>query len=237
MNRLINLSTRARQIYQDEGFVSLLRRGFAFVCSYFFFYRVYYLFVCDLRNLRQLNEADLLPALQDYSIKIVTTSQEAAQLEANGCDFRSHDPGAFRMLNSGAIAFCIFSGHELASIGWAATTQSAQNAIGEQPYHVDFSNSEAYSGRFWTSPKHRHKGLATHITLILYTYLRKNGTQVGRTMAEIGNDVTMRICTNTGFNVHARGSYLRVFRWKSWRERPLSIEEQESIRQKNEPHR
>jgi hypothetical protein len=84
-----------------------------------------------------------MPKIDDFALKIVSTNEEADELEAQGLEFRSQVLNARKRLDKGAIAFCIFVGKELANVSWVAMTLEAKNSLGQPPFRVDFSNNEA----------------------------------------------------------------------------------------------
>ncbi len=81
IHKLTVLFGRAKHILQTEGLVPLIRQGFTFVLNYFFQYETYYLYE---HRLKEVNDADFMPRINDFTFKIVTTSQEADELVANG---------------------------------------------------------------------------------------------------------------------------------------------------------
>jgi hypothetical protein len=217
---------RARQIYQAEGLIPLVRRGFAFLLYHIFEYRAYYLTEYNLENLRQLNEANFMPRMDDFAIRIVTSNQEADALEANGLEFASASGGfrfdARRALDSGAIAFCTYVGKELATIGWVALTQQAMDSLNERPMRVDFSKGESFTGNIWTNPKYRRMGLRLYRMYKKRQFLAEKGIRATRGYAAKRNVDAVRGIGRIDSTVYGEGRYLRVLWWKSWKEKPLT---------------
>ncbi|MCK4723816.1 MAG: hypothetical protein KAT75_10945, partial [Dehalococcoidia bacterium] len=116
MSEATSLFKRAKRIYKTEGIAVLVRRAFSFVFGRFFFYRAYYLYEQPIEDIGKLNDADFMPKINDFTLKIISTNQEADELEADGLEFRSQVGNARERLDSGAVAFCIFVGRELANI-------------------------------------------------------------------------------------------------------------------------
>ena len=108
MSKLTELLRRGKRIFQDEGLISLVRRGFPFLAGQFFRFETYYLYEYAMEDIRKLNEADFMPKIHDFTFKMVSTNQEADELEANGLEFRSYVINARERLDKGAIAFCVF---------------------------------------------------------------------------------------------------------------------------------
>lgn len=146
------LFTRAKVIFQTEGLVPGLR----FLVPYLFRYDTYYLYK---HTMKERNEADFMPKIQDFTLKIVFTNQQADDLAvAMGVDFRSYSINARRRLDKGAIAFCIFVENEIANIGWVAMTQEAKDTFDSLPYRVFFSDKEACTGGTVTYSQISRKG-------------------------------------------------------------------------------
>lgn len=85
-NTLNALSIRARDVWQQEGLIPLLRRGFLLLARCFFQYGTFYVYE---HTIKERNEADFLPKIQNFTVQIVYTNQLADELAANGFDFRS----------------------------------------------------------------------------------------------------------------------------------------------------
>lgn len=118
------LFARAKNAFQTNGLTAVLSRGFAFLI---FHYGTYYLYE---HTIKEENEADFVPRIENFTFKIVSNHREADELAANGFgDFRQHFISARRSLDKGAIAFCVFIGRELAHIGWVAMTEEAKKSI------------------------------------------------------------------------------------------------------------
>ena len=169
------------------------------------------------------HEADFAPRIDHTKLKIVGANDEADQLEAEGFEFRSHFPNATRMLDSGAIAFCIFSGSELANIGWVALSQRAMDSLPDPPFKVDFANNEACGGAIWTSPEYRRNGFRLYNRYKRFEFLLEKGFLVNRSAIAKRN-----VVAQSGYRkfpptrTYGEDRYLRVLWWKSWRERPLA---------------
>ena len=236
MDRLTTLSRRAKHIYQSEGLIAMLRRGFLFLDYCFLDYREYWLYADPTPNGPTLNEADFMPRVDDFTFRIVTSNQQADEMEIQGLEFRSQVPNVVEKLDKGAVSFCVFVGSELAHIGWVATTQEARDCIGEPPYRVDFANHETCLGGIWTSPKYRRLGLRRYARFKLDELLLSRNVVRSRGAILKSNTAAIRSRPEHFPPPYAEGRYLRILWWKSWREMPLSAEEQEAMRQTNGSH-
>jgi RimJ/RimL family protein N-acetyltransferase len=223
MDRLTTLFTRAKQVYQTEGPVNLMRRGLAFVQYRLLEYRTYYLYEARIEEaLRALGEDPMVPTVGGLTVRAVLSNAEADELEAQGFEFRSRATDAVKRLDSGAAASCVFVGRELASIGWAALTREAMDSLDEPPYTVHFADHESCTGRYWTNPKYRGEGLAPYASFNAFKLLRDRGIRVNRTAMNTANVPSVRATERAGFKAYGEGRYLRVLWWKSWKEKPLA---------------
>ncbi|MGB2798801.1 MAG: hypothetical protein WBC82_02995 [Dehalococcoidia bacterium] len=220
----MTLFSRAKQIYQTEGGIALFRRACTFVAYSLFEYRTYYLWGNDVEDVRSSNEADFMPKVDNFTLKIISTNQEADELEAGGLEFRSHVPNGRERLDKGAVAFCIFIGRELANIVWVAMTQQAKDSLNQPPFKVDFSNNESLSAGSWSSPKYRRKGLQVYNNLKRFEYLLDKAVVVDWGALEKGNIGAQKANTEFGGKIYAEGRHLRILWWKSWKETPLPLD-------------
>ncbi|MGB2800333.1 MAG: hypothetical protein WBC82_10900 [Dehalococcoidia bacterium] len=101
---------------------------------------------------------------------------------------------------------------------------------------MDFATNEAYSGSLWTRPEYRGRGFTAYCYFKALEFMRVRGKVVSRASIDVNNVVSQRATGKIGTNIYAEGRYLRILWWKSWRERPLSAEEQEAMRQTNGSH-
>lgn len=210
---------RAREIFQTEGLLPLLGRGFIFLIGYLFRYQRFYLYEYTLK---ERNEADFLPKTQDFTFKIVTTNQQADELVAAGFKFGSRHPNERRGLEKGAVAFCFFIDGKLAHIGRVAVSEAAKNCFDSLPYRVDFARKQACTGGTWTHPKYRGRGLMVYGYFKRFEFLWEKGFKSSRNGVEVGNIASRKAHAKFGPKVYARARYLKVFGWKSWKETPIT---------------
>jgi hypothetical protein len=215
------LFARARNIYKHEGLIPLLQRGSTFLAKRCFRYRTFNLIECAIENIDNLSEADFMPKIDEFTSKIISTKEEADELEADGLDVRLWPLNYREMLDKGAVVSCVLVGGELASIYWACMTDEARESLGEPPCKVDFSKGEAYAGGFITSPKYRGIGLATYVDFKTFQFLKEKGKIVTRHIAATENVAPHRIAAKFGAKVYGKGRYLRVLWWQSWKEKLL----------------
>lgn len=164
-----------------------------------------------------------MPRIGDFTLRIVSTNEEADELAATtGFDFRRRFIDARRMLDEGAIAFCTFVKMELAHIGWVGMTEGAKKSMGQLPYKVDFSDGEACTGGMWTYPKYRGMGLATYGYFKRCQFLRDKGKTAARNAVATNNVMTQRLLAKFGLKRYAQGRYVKILWWQFWKERLLN---------------
>ncbi len=210
---------RAREIFQTEGLLALLRRGFIFLLGYLFRYQRYYLYE---HTLEERNEADFLPKTRDFTFKMITTRQKADELAAAGLDFGTRHPNERSKLDNGAVAFCFFINGELAHIGLVAMNEAAKNSFDSLPYQVNFSARQACTGGSWTNPRYRGRRLMVYGYFKRFEFLREKGFKSSRNAVDVGNIVSQKAHSKFGPKIYARARYLKIIGWKSWKETPIS---------------
>ncbi len=221
MERPSVLLNRSREILETEGFVPLVKRGLSFIAGHFFKYETYYLYESDGSTYRRRSDTDFVPKVDGLSFRVIHTNEEADELEAQGFQFREHAGDARSKLNNGAIAFCVFVGHDLGNIGWLCTTQQARDSLNEPPPEVDFSNGEAWAGGAWTNPKYRRMGLHTYCGLKRDEWWLQKGIVKSKWAVAKTNVASLTAESKTGAVRYGEGRLIKVLWWKSWKEKPL----------------
>lgn len=216
---LKTLAIRVKDVWQKEGLLPLLRRGFTFLAQSCFQYGTFYLYQ---HTMKERSDADFMPKIQNFTFEIVSTNQQADELAANGDDIRAYSYYARRSLDQGAIAFCVFVGQELAHIGWLALTKEAMATFGPYPYRVNFSGKEAYTGGTLTMPKYRGKGLMGYGYFKRFQFLWERGIAVSRNVVATNNIASQRVMAKFGPQIPAQARYLRILWWQFWKETPLA---------------
>jgi len=222
MNILTIRLSRAKQIFQTEGLIPLLKRGIPFVLGRFVRYRTYYLYEHTPSSARNLNEADFMPKIDNFTFEIISTNQEADELEDKGLEFRSQVVNARESLDKGAIAFCIFIGPELAHIGWVAMTEESKRDIDPLPYRVDFGDGQACTGGTVTTPKYRGKSLMTYGYWKRFQYIGGKGVSISRNAVNTSNIASRKVHAKFNPKIYAQARYLRILWWAFWKETPLT---------------
>jgi len=219
ISTLVAMVKRARDILQTEGLKPLLTRGFAFVEVWLFEYGDYYIYEYTLK---ERNEADFLPEIQDFTFKVISSNEEADKLaEAIGSDFRRRFVTARSRLDKGAVAFCIFVKGEIAHIGWVALSEEAHKAVDNLPYKVDFLNHEACTGGTMTIPQYRGNGLMAYGYFKRFEFLREMGILVSRNAVAKSNIVSQKAHAKFSPRIYAEAKHLRLLWWHFWKEKPL----------------
>ena len=136
-------------------------------------------------------------------------------------DIRQLYPNAWRSLDSGAIAFCVFTNNEVAHIGWVGTTEKAKQSIDNLPYHVDFANGEACTDGTRTAPKHGRLGLMVYGYFKRMEFLGEKGHVLLRCAVATDNIASQRAHARFNPKIRAKARLLKVLWWQSWRETAL----------------
>jgi len=229
MGSMAEHHAKARQVYQSEGGVALLRRGFRFLVYCVFEYRSYWLYAERPGDIQELNESDFMPKIADFTPKVVSSNAEADELEAQGFEFRSQIPDAREILDSGPVGLCVFVGRELANMGWLVTSQRAMDILGGPPCRVDLAGNEIVGTGAWTNPEYRRLRLRAYNRFMSLQVSRERGFEVKRGVIAKRNIAATN--SRPGVNPPSgEGRYLRILWWRSWKERPLSREQQEPTR-------
>jgi len=151
MPKLTKLFKRAKRVFQTQGLIPLLRKGFRSLLACFFQYERYY---CYKRALTEINDSEFIPRNKDFTLKIISKKEEIDGLIADGYDFSWFTFKADRWLSNGAIAFCAFVGRKLIHMSWLAMTEPAKRSLDDSPYPVDFASKEAFIGWTAKNPKY-----------------------------------------------------------------------------------
>lgn len=210
---------RAREIFQAEGLLPLIRRALVFLVGHLFRSEHYYLYE---HTLKERKEADFLPKTGDFTFKLITTSRQADELVAAGFDFGSYHPNERRGLEKGAVAFCFFTDGKLAHTGQVAMSQEAKNTFDSLPYRVDFAHRQACTGGTWTNPRHRGKGLMVYGYFKRFEFLREKGFSSSRNAVDVGNIASHKVHAKFGYKIYAKAHYLKILGRVYWRETPIN---------------
>jgi len=221
MNRPAELYRKAKRTYREGGVLLLLRRGLGLLRYLLFQHRAYYFYSIVLEP-EQIPKHAVEPPIGNVSYRIVSSSKEADILEEEGFEFSSRVPDARRRLDAGAIATCVFVGHELGNIVWVATSQQARDSLPEPPFKIDWSGRECLSSDGWTNPKFRRSGLLTYGDIKRRQFQVSEGIRVSSWAIARGNIPPQSFAEKLDPRIRAEGRYLRILWWRSWRERPLS---------------
>ncbi|MBM3156826.1 MAG: hypothetical protein FJ004_06025 [Chloroflexi bacterium] len=219
MTGLKLFARRAKDILQSEGLTAFVRRGWDFVGQRFFSVKFFYLYEHQLKD---RNEADFLPQIQNIALHIVRTNEEANRLaEITGFDFRSRLINGQERLDKGGIAFCILADGEFAHIGWVALNEKAKRALDDRPYKIDFSNKQACTGGTYTVPEYRGKGLMTYGYFKRFQFLREQGFKTSRNVVSTDNISSRKSHAKFGPRVVAKARHVKFFCWEFWKETPF----------------
>ncbi|MFC1904221.1 hypothetical protein ACFLXT_00415 [Chloroflexota bacterium] len=210
------LFIKAKHILQNEGLITLLKKVFIFLvlCKL----QTYFLYKFTII---ERNEADFMPKIRDFTLKIISTNQQVDELVSDGFDLSSHITLIRQRVERGAIEFFIFVDGELAFIDYVAMTEKAKKSFNALPYKVDFSK-EACSGGTETISKYQRNGLAKYNMYKKEEFLRERGIMTRRSAVNVKNIMAQTFCTKFDGKIYAKLRYLKVGPWESFKETPLN---------------
>ncbi len=197
--------------------IPLLKKGIRFISNSFKFnYRTYY---CLEYDLNETNSADFNPKVDSLESRIVSSEQQVNELTSDGFDLGSSHDMLRSLLGKGAILFCIFIERVLAHAAYVAFTEETRAWL-EPPYRVDYSKNEASTGGGFTIPKYRGIGLFTYNLYIMLRFLKDRRIVKARNIVHTGNIASLRAVVKFGPRVYAKGYFVRILRWRFWKEKP-----------------
>ena len=199
------------------GLVLSIKRRLRPLIAHIFQSNKYYLFE---HNIKESNKADFMPAIEDFTFKIITTSKQLENLVTSGFDFKQENINFnfVRSLDMGAIAFCIFIRQKLAHVGWIAMTEKAKNTFESLPYHIDFSNGQACTGGTVTVPRYRGKGLMAYSYFKRFQFLKEKGVMSSRSAVSTRTIAAQRVHARFCHVIYGQLRHLKILFWESWRE-------------------
>lgn len=209
-DKVRELFQKAITILRAEGPIPLLKRTYLFIWPYIFRFETYYLYEI---HLQERNEADCLPQIKDITFKIVSSTEQADELEADDFKFISLFPGARLKLDAGIIAACIFVERQIANVHWIAMNKEAKMGWDPIPYKVNFSNKEACTVGAYTLPEYRRTGLHRYNTIKRNQFLRESGIEIIRNAIRKNN-----AHANISGKIYAKAYYGRILGLKYYKE-------------------
>ena len=83
--------SRAKDIWQREGVISLIKKAFLYVVRLFFIYETFNMYE------NTLDGPKVLPKMQNFALKIISTPEELDKLVADGFDISHYIFSATRL--------------------------------------------------------------------------------------------------------------------------------------------
>ena len=212
-NPRTTLLGRAAQVRREEGIVGLIRatvRRYIFRVTYFHLYVHHHeppLFVPPIVT------------LPEHSERFIWNNAEADEVATEHEDLRDMMRHARRGLDSGAAAFCVYSGWRLAHVAWVATTRKGRRAIDPLDYKIDFDAGEAWTGAAYTTPEFRRRGLLGHDCLRRFEYLMDLGVKVSRAAIDVKNESSHRVTMRFHPDVIGIGRQVKFLGLRWWSQR------------------
>jgi hypothetical protein len=219
MRYITEYLNRARYILRNEGTISLLRRTFSYLSSYIFLCDEYYVVQYFVG---ELNEADFLPRVEDFTFKLITSNEMADDWAKRiGFDFRGQALHARRRLDAEAVAFCTVVQNHLAHIGWVGLSQKAKDSINPQPYQVNFAEHQGCIGGAETASRYRNNGLMSYNWVHVNNYMKQQGITMLLSIEPTDNVAVCKVQSKFPSRICAKARYIKFLWWQYWRETPL----------------
>ncbi len=152
----------------------------------------------------------------------VASNETAERISDTRRDFREIVPRARRALDSGAVAFCLYCGREVAHVGWLATSREGRRALDRLGYEVPFERGEGWTGAAFTVPRFRNRGLLAYSCLRRFEFLADSGIAISRAAVATDNTASHHVTMQFQPRVYAIGHQLRILSWRRWTERPAT---------------
>ncbi len=197
---------RVSMTFRKEGLIPTIK----LLGHYVFNYTNYYIYE---HTMKERDEADFLPAVENVTMRIISSNHEADMLASHCDDFREYLNTARHSLDKGALAFCFFIGGELAHVGFVALTEEAKNTFDPAPYQVNFSNKEVCTGGTFTPPKFRGRGLMKYGYFKRFQYLYENGIKISRNAVKTNNIISQRVHAKFNPRIYAKTRHVKFLWW------------------------
>lgn len=216
---------RAQSILQNEGIAVLLKAIMLFLIRPIYSHTVFLLSIRYLEGYSDLNEADYRLTVDNLVFKVVSSNQQADELEKESYSFRfyptdfNYDRQTYKdWLDKGAIVFCAFVDKELAAIRWAITSQKVQDAIETYPIKLNYEH-EVFLRGAWTNPKYRGQGLSKYLLFfIVDPWLAERGVTNARGTTSPSNTTGLGLQRAWGSANYGKGHLYKILWLKFWRE-------------------
>lgn len=216
MSRLFH---RIKQIYKNEGSITLLKKMSNAMIWLLYEYSTLYL---QVNTVKTENEAEFIPRMEGLISMIIKRSCHIDDLIERGFDLALLDiRKAKSRLNKGAILIALFINNEFAYQSWLALSDKAKRSITPYPLKVNYTRGEVFSGDAWTNPKYRRRGLHNYGGYKRHEFLRNNKLKYLRSTTLTDNTASIASNTKHGTKIIAKAYYLRLFGLRFWREAPV----------------
>jgi len=212
------LFRRARYIVQSEGFVPFIKRALLFLKRFFFYSQIYYIYEKTLNG----SGVEFMPKTQNVTLKVIFRPSQLDELIAEGFDISPYPDdknGLKKMLNKGAILFCVFVHQELAHANFALISNEAKRIWYPSSFVVDYQGGEVSTGGAFTVPKYRGAGFYTYVCSQIYQLLTEKGFSKVVFTTSKDNIAAQKAHTKLGTRLCGEGRLLEILLWKSWKEK------------------
>ena len=226
-----------RAVVKYEGIFRLISRGWNFLFSRLFVFDNYYIVSLDLGSIKNEIEADFLPDTENVDWKMITSNQEADELEKVGYHFGAYGLNLRASLDSDVNVFSVFVDKELAHIVCLADNLKGQKTIDYRPFSVDFKNGEIATGRALTMPKYRRLHLRIYSGFLVRRYgIEKGCKRIKGTVGEY--NATLIASAKHGYlTILSICRYIKILCFKYHRESEMEPIKPKEVLEKKQGYR
>lgn len=200
---------KIKKFRQTNGFDLSVVRIFRYLTRPFFEYQRHYLYE------NKLDVADdLLPKIDKFSLKIISTTNEVDDLIADGFNIQSYYLGLGKLnerISKGAILFSLFVDGELAHTSWIALNKVAEEIFDHPHLTIDY-NQEAFISDSRTNPKYQRLYLYSYVYSKMFSYLKENGKSTARFAIKKNNVPPQKAQLKFRSIIYGESRYLRLVR-------------------------
>ena len=200
------------RILRDHGMEKFIKRFFIFLSQNIFTFRTYNFYKKSLNNSEKV---DLELKGRDPALIIIHLSSELDNLIQDGFNFGPYQDvyDIRKLLNEGAILFCVFFGKNWAHTSWA----SIDNGSSIDPFFGKSQHqNEGYIGTCSTNPDCRGLGLYPYVLSKICEFFEIRGKTSALISTAKNNAPSITGISKAGFYIYSDGYNLNVAGCKFW---------------------
>jgi hypothetical protein len=200
------------RILRDHGIKKFIKRFFIFLFQNIFTYKTYNFYK---KSLNDSENVDLELKGRDPTLIIIHLSSELDNLIQNGFNFGPYQDlyDIRKLLNEGAILFCVFFGKNWAHSSWA----SIDNGSSIDPFFGKLQDQNGgYIGTCSTNPDCRGLGLYPYVLSKICEFFEIRGKTSALISTAKNNAPSIKGISKVGFFIYSDGYNLNLAGCKFW---------------------